>query len=432
MTLKTVESTLEAAAAPAFDMPVSRTSRPRAARIVYAAGDGNLLQTYRYWKQGKDDPTQLSMTYSGQFFDACRRMGCLGFVLSQDKATGIERDEQFYVRQRKPIRFRSGPAPLYHLEQMICAMRVIWFALWHRADVVVAASGVCHWFGLMGLRLFGIKVVPTLHCVLWPKYRRPGIVGRIVNWFDGVFFCRAAGTIMSTSLDVEEQVVEMVGASRAKERLTMVPFLPSYRLRDFPQELATATMKPLRILYAGRLVTEKGVFDLIQMAQILDQAGRTDIEFDVCGTGPAMDEMKRRLESAGLSLRVRLHGHCERPVMREMFERCHAVIVPTTTGFVEGFNQVVAEGMLSCRPVITSTVCPAIDYVGAAAVVVKPDDVPGYVGAIVKLADDVAFYRQTYEACKVARGQFLDEERGWGWALETAVKAVLPARQFAN
>ena len=63
---------------------------------------------------------------------------------------------------------------------------------------------------------------------------------------------------------------------------------------------------------------------------------------------------------------------------------------------------------------------------------VPPDNVPAYAEAIVKLADDAAFYANCVTHCAVARAQFLDEHRGWGAALETAVKAVLPLKQFAK
>ena len=45
--------------------------------------------------------------------------------------------------------------------------------------------------------------------------------------------------------------------------------------------------------------------------------------------------------------------------MREMFRQAHVLIVPTTTDFIEGFNQVVVEGVLAGRPVITSWNVPS-------------------------------------------------------------------------
>ena len=130
--------------------------------------------------------------------------------------------------------------------------------------------------------------------------------------------------------------------------------------------------------------------------------------------------------AAPLGDRFRFHGHCQRHVMVEMFRTCRAVVVPTTTDFVEGFNQVVAESILAGRPVVTSDVCPAIKYVGDAAVVVPPDDVSAYAQAIARLANDAGFYQHCVDACGTAREQFFDENRGWAAALEKAVHLAVP------
>jgi glycosyltransferase involved in cell wall biosynthesis len=101
------------------------------------------------------------------------------------------------------------------------------------------------------------------------------------------------------------------------------------------------------------------------------------------------------------------------------------VIVPTTSDFIEGFNQVVAEGVLAGRPVITSAVCPALDYVRDAVVEVPPDDVRAYGDAVLTLCDDEAFYRARAQGCVAAQGQFYDAGRGWA----AAVREVLAPLQ---
>jgi glycosyltransferase involved in cell wall biosynthesis len=110
--------------------------------------------------------------------------------------------------------------------------------------------------------------------------------------------------------------------------------------------------------------------------------------------------------------------------MREMYEKCHVVIVPTTTDFVEGFNKVVAEGILAGRPVITSSVCPALEYVWDGVVEVPPDDVAAYGQAIIMLKEDRALYQTKRDGCATARSQFYDPARSWGTALRGAIRSV--------
>ena len=41
-------------------------------KILYAEGPGDIIQAYRFWMNRKDDPSQMSLTFSGEFADFCR------------------------------------------------------------------------------------------------------------------------------------------------------------------------------------------------------------------------------------------------------------------------------------------------------------------------------------------------------------------------
>jgi glycosyltransferase involved in cell wall biosynthesis len=280
---------------------------------------------------------------------------------------------------------------------------------------VIVCNGSGHWFPLMLLPLVGVKVIPSLHCVLWPKGRPPAGVNRLVQRLDAVCFGRAAFAILSASRDITRQVAQITGGRPRP----VVEFLPTYRPGAFAGSgEPPSSRRPFRVFFAGRIEQNKGVFDLLEIARRFAAAGRTDIEFDLCGNGTALAELRQRTAEHGLGERFRCHGHCDRAVMRTMYARAHAVIVPTTTDFIEGFNQVVAEGVLGGRPVITSDVCPALDYVREAVVEVAADDVQGYAEAILKLCDDDAFYRARCRGCAAVQPPFYDVQRGWGAALK--------------
>ncbi len=385
----------------------------RPLRILYAAGPGNVLGTYQHWKEGRDDPSQVSVTYSGQFYDVCRDLGAHGYVIASSQTPGHLRDGRFRIEHR-PIPFENGPGSLYHLGQVWAALRLVWSALLFRANVAVVCNGSGHWFPLMLLPLLGVQVVPSLHCVLWPKNRSPQGVNQLVQHLNAPFFARAAFAILSASRDIERQVVGLAWG-RARP---VVEFLPTYRPDTFAGGDAPPPPRPpFRVFFAGRVERNKGVFDLLAIARRFVAEGRTDIEFDLCGNGSALPELRQQAEEKGVSARFRCHGHSSRAVMRAMFANAHAVIVPTTSDFIEGFNQVVAEGILAGRPVITSAVCPALDYVRDAVVEVAVDDVQGYGDAILRLCDEEAFYKDRRRGCVAAQAQFYDVGRGWGAAL---------------
>ncbi len=385
-------------------------------RIFYAAGPGNVLGTYRHWKEGQDDPSQVALTYSGQFYDVVRDLGVEALVVGSSHLPGSLRDGPFRI-EHCPAPLRHCRGLLYHIGQTWASLRLLWKAWRFRADVMVVSCGSGHWFPLRLARLLGIKIIPALHCVLWGKGSRPSLAHRLVNRLNRRFFLQNVSGILTASHDIAQQIAQL---TNGQHQPTYV-FLPTYRREQFLGLPAAALpSRPFRVFYAGRIERDKGVFDLLEIARRFDGAGRTDIEFDLCGAGSVLADLRTAALQAGpdLAARFRCHGHCHKAKMREMFAGAHVVIVPTTTAFLEGFNQVVAEGVLSGRPVITSSVCPALEYVKDAVVEVPPDDVVGYGDAILKLCDDQSFYQAKTEACHAAQDQFYDQRRGWSATLK--------------
>ena len=112
--------------------------------------------------------------------------------------------------------------------------------------------------------------------------------------------------------------------------------------------------------------------------------------------------------------------------MQEMFSLSHVVVVPTKSDFVEGLNQVVIEGILANRPVITSSVCPALSYVREAIVEVPPDDIQAYGDAILKLHDDDDFYEQKQLSCERLQEQFYSTSLSWSETLKSVLNKLHP------
>lgn len=397
---------------------VEQMSKPL--RILYAAGPGNVLGTYRHWKEGRDDPSQIAMTYSGQFYDVCRELEARAYVIATCRIPGRLVDGNFRIVHR-PVPFEGRSGFLYHLGQFYYGLRLWMSAMRLGADVAVVCTGT-HWFILWLMTLFGVKVVPSLHCVLWNKYGwSPTLFQRLVQRLNGWFFAGGCARIISVSDEVTQQVSELTcGQARA-----VTAFVPQYRRTSFarvrpPQEARA----PFRVLYVGRVERNKGVFDVLTIAGRFAAAGRGDVEFDICGSGSALAEVRKEIEAGRLSATVRCHGHCGQETMTEMYSRSHVVVVPTTTEFIEGFNKVVAEGVLAGRPVITSSVCPALALVRECVVEVAADDVSAYEGAILRLREDVGLYAAKRRACAAAQEQFYSPEKGWAAAVKHVLMAI--------
>src|SRR5208283_877693 len=116
-------------------------------RIVYTAGPGDIIGTFQHWVQGREDPSQVSVTYSGQFYDVCREFQAESHSIASSRNPGAVREGLFRVVHR-PIFFERGPAPLYHFGQVLSGFRLLLTALRFRAHVAVICSGSAHWFSL--------------------------------------------------------------------------------------------------------------------------------------------------------------------------------------------------------------------------------------------------------------------------------------------
>jgi glycogen synthase len=402
-------------------MPFRRSRRPR---ILYAAGFGDVIGTFRRWLEGRDDPTEVAITYSEQFFDTCMHLKADALVVASRLACYPR--EKFSARgirlEHRTCRWAYKSGLRFHFWKLWAGVRLIATVIAYRPDVVVVSDGTCPWFMLRPLRWLRIAVIPTLHCVFYTgdvPWR--GIVNRIIGALDRPFWRRTAACVLSVSLDVTRQLQTISGGLHPP----VLQFLPIYRERSFEGTAALpAERAPFRVLFAGRIERAKGVFELLEIARRSRAEGRTAVEFELCGSGSALEELSAQVRDLGLESTFRLHGQCDRPTMLEMFRKSHAVIVPTIAEAGEGLAKIVVEGVLASRPVITSSVCPAIEYVGDAVVVVPADDVAGYHDAIVSLYEDPQLYERKREACRHVQKQFYEHSRGWGAMLIRALGHV--------
>jgi len=389
------------------------TTRPLC--LAYAAGPGDVVRTFAHWQRGEDDPHQLAMTYSAQFFDVCRRMGARGVVISSCPRADLVRTDQFHVENlpRGPMRRGLG----FHLQQIAYMREVVKRAALQGADLLVVADATGHFFPLQWFAPRRMGLVPSLHCPLWPKSRPLSRLQTIINRLNRSLFRDRSAAILCLSRDIENQV-RMISSQAPRP---IVPFIPTYRSSVFDHVSEPPPQPPFNLLFAGRLEKEKGIFDLLQIAIDLKHAGLAHIHLHLCGDGSRETDLRHAAARAGVESIFHIHGYCYRPQMQAHIARSHVLVVPTTSAFGEGFNKVVVEGILADRPVITSSICPAIEAVADAVVEVAPDDPDGYLQAALRLAGDQDLYNAKREACRRLQAQFYDPARSWGSALSQAI-----------
>ncbi|GAB4141135.1 MAG: hypothetical protein Fur0046_17000 [Cyanobacteria bacterium J069] len=400
---------------------------PSSLRVLYAAGPGNVIGTYQHWSQQKDDPSQVSVTYSGQFFEVCRELKAHAYVMSSHQDAKKVQDGAFTLEHR-PIPFQNASGLLYHAGQIWYGLRLALTAMRFRADVAVVADGTTHWFMLSLLPHLGVQVIPSLHCVLWRKFMPMRQAEKLALRWGRRLFRQDCRAVLAISDDIAEQVAQLT----QQQHRTISIFTPVYRREQFAGLAApTEGRSPFRVLFAGRIEPEKGVFDLLEIAK-QTRARSQEVVFDLCGDGSALETLKQAAADAGLADSFFCHGHCNQEQMRQRYEASHAVIVPTRTDFVEGFNKVVVEGVLASRPVVTSAACPALAAVREAVVEVPPNDITAYAEALVNLSGDRRFYQHKQQACLKLQDRFYDPKRGWAARLKNLLLTCKSQGYSAN
>lgn len=394
-------------------------SGPRQLRILYAAGPGDVLGTYRFWRAGRDDPTEVALTYSHQFFDACRRLNACAYVIAWHPRREEVIDGAFRLEHR-PMALRKQGGMLFHIGQLWYGVRLIISALRFRANVAVISDGG-HWFQYSLLSMCGVNVVPDLHGCLWPAHTGPTRTWRILWRLNRSFFRSKCAAALSMSESITAQINELTKGNAPP----IFSFLPTFRRARFAGIAPpNARSRPFRVLFVGRMDPSKGVLDLLEICKRFITEGRRDIVFDLCGSGAALELLRTEARDAEIEPFFRCHGQFSHAQVLEMYGQSHVVVVPTRTSSVEGFNKVVVEAILAGRPVISSVVCPAVGYVRPGVVEVEPDDVGAYARAILELADNRARYEELAAMCSELGKAFHDEATGYGAALGQVLEAV--------
>ena len=119
--------------------------------------------------------------------------------------------------------------------------------------------------------------------------------------------------------------------------------LEDYPYQPYPQE------GPVRFLFVGRVMHEKGVDELFAAAKQMKQEYGNSVEFHIVGSfeeayKPVMDE----LEKAGV---VKYHGY--QSDMKPFYAMASCVVLPS---YHEGMSNVLPEAAASGRPLITSDI----------------------------------------------------------------------------
>ena len=231
----------------------------------------------------------------------------------------------------------------------------------------------------------------TVVVYAWESLRRPGWKGLVTRAFYRLAV-RVARAILVGNRDTRSLFLD---AGAAPARLFVMPQvgLDAERLRPLPPaERAVLRARQglpagaFAVGFAGRMVPEKGLLDLVDAVARLAVAGR-DARLVVIGDGPLHETLTARARDGAPLV---LAPAVPREQLAPFYQSLDAFVLPsrTTRGWKEQFGMVLAEAMACGVPVVGSSSGAIPDVIDGAGLVYPEGDVTALVSALDRLAGD--------------------------------------------
>jgi glycosyltransferase involved in cell wall biosynthesis len=178
---------------------------------------------------------------------------------------------------------------------------------------------------------------------------------------------------------------------------------------------------PLRVMFLGRAIPEKGADILLEAAAI---AGRADLEMIVVGShgfDPAARLSPHEEQLRELADRVpgpvRFEAFVDRDHLPALVQRADVVVVPSR--WPDPGTLTVGEGMATGLPVVAARSGGIPELAGDAGILFDPSRPAELAGALVRLADDPVF-RAERAAASLARAR----ARDWTWSWRNLARVL--------
>ncbi|MDP2682713.1 MAG: glycosyltransferase family 4 protein [Deltaproteobacteria bacterium] len=130
------------------------------------------------------------------------------------------------------------------------------------------------------------------------------------------------------------------------------------------------------ILYVGKLVSWKGVHNLVYAARILKQRGVRDFVVAVAGKGAQKENMEKLIKESGTEDNFRFLDFISYDEMPEVYRMADVFALPSypTMTWQEQFGMVLIETMASGKPIISTMSGGIPEVIGDAGILIPSGD----------------------------------------------------------
>jgi len=148
-------------------------------------------------------------------------------------------------------------------------------------------------------------------------------------------------------------------------------------------------------LFVGRLITEKGIYDLLEALALVRV--QTPAHLVLAGGGPEEENFLQRARELGLAAHVTLAGYLGAEALAAAYQAADLFVLPSWS---EGFPTVLTEAMHAGLPVVTTRIRGAVDHLqdGVHACFVPPQNPVALAEAMVNVLQDSAWRARMRQA----------------------------------
>ena len=203
-------------------------------------------------------------------------------------------------------------------------------------------------------RLIGVPVVFSAHNRLFGQAR--GRIGRLRERLDAWLIRRCHGAVCHGPYLAQE--LGEIGMPNERIQIFDSGCADLVgRASEVAQGSCLTEAEPRHVLYIGRMVRNKGIFDLLKAYQRLPDASPAS-ELVYVGDGEDREELQRLVQDMGLQDRVKFLGQLPHAEIGDQIQKSWVVATPTRSSFPEGRCMAAMEALALGVPLLAPDAGP--------------------------------------------------------------------------
>lgn len=267
---------------------------------------------------------------------------------------------------------------------------------------------------LLAGKLLGVPVVFSAHNRLGGQAK--GLKGKIRNGLDAWLIRRCQAAICHGPYLAQE----LADIGLPPNRITVFDSGCADLSPDGDTPNAAPPLPP-RVLYLGRMVREKGIFDLLEAFHRLIQAGH-DARLIYAGDGADRPALAQQVQSLGLQARVEILGPVPHAEIGPLIQSAWTMVTPTRSEFPEGRCMSAMEALAIGTPVIAPDAGPFPYLVknGENGILYEQDSLTELTKSLSKIAN-ITLRENLSKNCRDNRHILLNPEITFGYAVRKSL-----------